>query len=180
MIRLLQVVSFACALVLPHMAAAQSAATRPLTLGLSGGLSIPSGDFADGLESGFNVTAHVNFRPAMWTSARFRGDVSFDRWDVEASDITTRSIGVTGNIVYDFPVPSTAMIRPYVLGGAGVFNGKASAPLAESTTDVGVQAGGGLSFLLAGFSTFAELKLVNVFSEGTSTRWIPLTFGVRF
>jgi hypothetical protein len=43
-----------------------------------------------------------------------------------------------------------------------------------------VQGGAGLAFQLSGFSTFVEGRLVNVFSDNTSIRYVPITFGVRF
>jgi hypothetical protein len=76
-------------------------------------------------------------------------------------------------------------VAPYILGGVGMFNGKASAgsstySVSASSTDLGIQAGGGIEFKLSGFSTFAEAKFVNVFGDGSSSSWIPITFGVRF
>ena len=40
-------------------AVAQDAAVRPMTFGVSGGLSLPIGDFGDGVKSGFNAGAHL-------------------------------------------------------------------------------------------------------------------------
>jgi opacity protein-like surface antigen len=156
---------------------------------VSGGLSLPMGDFGEGLSSGFNVTGHVYYKPASLKSLRLRGDVSFDRFDADGVDGSFRSLGFAGNVVYDFPTQSSSMVKPYVLGGLGIYNGNSSVKvstgagnfaLSGSDTNLGLQVGGGITFQLSGFSTFAEAKLVNVFTEGASARFIPITFGVRF
>lgn len=178
----------ACALIAAIAApAALSAQTadKPVTFGVSSGLSLPMGDFSEGLNSGYNITGHVYFKPAALKSLRLRGDVSFDRFSYDGTDDSFRSLGFVGNVVYDFPTPSSSMVKPYVLGGLGLFNGKTSVDLgalegSRSDTNLGIQVGGGLAFQLSGFSTFAEAKLVNVFSDGESARFIPITFGVRF
>ncbi len=50
----------------------------------------------------------------------------------------------------------------------------------DSSNDLGIAVGGGVEFRLAGFSTFAEARVVNVFGDNDSSRWIPVTFGIRF
>ena len=42
--------------------------------------------------------------------------------------------------------------------------------------DVGVNTGAGVSFGLAGFGAFAEIRFHNIMSDGGSTRFIPITF----
>ncbi len=178
----------ACALIAASAApAVLSAQTtdQPVSFGVSGGLSLPMGDLGDVAKSGYNITGHAYFKPASLSSVRLRGDVSFDRFDYEGADATTRLLGLAGNAIYDFPAPSTSIVRPYLLGGVGLSNTRTSTKagrieVAGSDTNLGLQVGGGLTFQLSGFSTFAEAKLVSVFTDGQSTRYIPVTFGVRF
>lgn len=169
------------ALAAPAALSAQATTTdKPVSLGISGGLSLPNGEYTEGLESGYSLAGHVYFKPATLTSVRFRGDVSFDKWNAEVENAGSfRSLGFVANALFDFPTSGTSMTRPYLLGGLGAFNSKASEG-DESETNLGLQVGGGLTFQLSGFSTFAEAKFVNVFTEGTSLRYIPITFGVRF
>jgi len=176
----------ACALIAAIAApAALSAQTvdKTVSFGVSGGLSLPMGDLGDVASSGYNITGHVFFKPSALQAVRLRADVSFDRWDykdVVVFDGSTRSLGFVGNVVYDFPMESsTSIMRPYVLGGLGIYNGKNS-DTDETDTNLGIQFGGGLNFQLSGFSTFAEAKFVNVFGDGGSARYVPVTFGVRF
>jgi opacity protein-like surface antigen len=178
----------ACALIAAIAApAALSAQTsdKPVTFGVSGGLSLPLGDGSEEVNTGYNITGHLFYKPATLKSLRLRADVSFDRWDYDGIDANTRALGVTGNVVYDFPSSSTSMVRPYLIGGVGLYNSKASVDIgviegSTSDTNLGLQVGGGLTFQLSGFSTFAEAKFVNVLTEGGSTRFAPITFGVRF
>lgn len=182
--RALRACALIAAIAAPAALSAQST-DKPITFGVSGGLSLPMGDFGEARNSGYNITGHVYLKPASLASVRLRGDVAYDRWDVDGFDASTRSIAFAANAVYDFPAQSTSIMRPYVLGGLGLFSLKTSATSGGFTnrsgdTNLGLQVGGGLSFQLSGFSTFAEAKLVNVFTDGQSTRYVPITFGVRF
>ncbi len=186
--RTFRLLGLAVALAAPAALTAQVATTRQITFGASAGLSMPTGDLGESSDAGYTVAGHVFYRPATIQALRFRGDVSFDRWGVknadEGADASRRSFGFVANALYDFASSSESGIRPYVLGGLGLYNSKTSVEVAGvdvsgSATDVGIQVGGGLSFQLSGFSTFAEAKYVNVFSDG-SISWVPITFGVRF
>lgn len=183
--RSLRVIGLAALVALPAMASAQEG--RPVSFGVSGGLSLPIGDLGDGYDAGFNVTGHVAFKPASFTNLSFRGDVSFDRWgNKQLDDASTQVLGVTANALYAFPQTSPGVVRPYVLGGVGFFNSKSTGTISgvkiegSSSTDLGVQAGAGVNFQLSGFSTFVEAKFVNVFGDGNSVSWIPITFGFKF
>ncbi len=187
MTRALRLVGLAAALAAPALVSAQAAAAdKPLSFGVSGGLSMPMGDLGDVANSGFTVGGHVFLKPASMNALRFRGDVAYDKWGVKdaGGDADLRSLSFVANALYDFPSQST--IRPYVIGGLGLYNSKAIINLGQTTgstpssTDFGLQVGGGLTFKLSGFDTFAEAKFVNVFSDGSSTTWLPITFGVRF
>lgn len=184
MTRALRALAIAAAVVAPAALSAQTADT-PVTFGVSGGLSLPIGDSSDGLNSGYSIAGHVYFKPASLQAIRLRGDVSFDRWEVDGFNANTRSLAIVGNAVYDFPAQSSSMVRPYVLGGFGLFSVRTSADSgpfqqASGDTNLGLQVGGGLTFHLSGFSTFAEAKFGNVFGDGGSLRYVPITFGVRF
>ncbi len=183
--RSLRVIGLAALVALPAMASAQE--SRPVSFGVSGGLSLPVGDLGDGYDSGFNITGHIAYKPASFTNLSFRGDVSFDKWGNKTlDDVSTRMLGVTANAVYAFPQTTPGVVRPYVLGGVGFFNGKSTGTVAgqnlgdDSSTDIGAQVGAGVNFQLSGFATFVEAKFVNVFGDGSSLSFIPITFGIKF
>jgi opacity protein-like surface antigen len=185
--RSLRLIGLAAFLAIPAMTSAQET-TRPVSFGLSGGLSLPMGDIGDAYDSGFNVTGHVMFRPGSFTNLSFRGDVNFDRFGSKLlDDVSLRLIGGTVNAVYAFPQATPGMIRPYVLAGVGMQNSKVNGSVAgvnldlsTSSTDIHAQGGAGVNFQLSGFTTFVEAKFVNVFGDGSSSTYIPITFGFRF
>lgn len=183
--RSLRLFSVVLSLAVPVLLSAQDTA-RPVSFGFSGGLSIPTGDLGDGADAGYVFAGHVFFKPSAIQALRLRADVSLDRWslknDGNGSNASTRSVGVVANALFDFATNGTSTVKPYVLVGLGLYNNKSSAAETsngEGATDVGVQVGGGMEFQLAGFSTFAEAKYVNAFSE-RRVSWIPISFGVRF
>jgi len=179
--RFTKFVAVAALTMTPAMVSAQSSAVG---FGLSGGLSVPTGDLGDAVDAGYSIAGHVFLKPASTKNLRFRGDVSFDRWAYKGNiDGNSRVLGFVGNAILD--LSSSGGVKPYVLGGLGAYNGKSttevsSVNVSSSSTDVGIQVGGGLNFQLSGFSTFLEVKYVNIFTENNSTGFIPITFGVRF
>ncbi|MES2522822.1 MAG: hypothetical protein V4617_09010 [Gemmatimonadota bacterium] len=184
--RSLRLIGLAALVALPAAVSAQES-TRPVSFGVSGGLSLPVGDFGEGFDSGFNITGHVAFKPATFTNLSFRGDVGYDRFAAKnLDDVNFRMISVTGNAIYAFPQATPGIVRPYVLGGVGGYNGKTTGTVLgqdiddSGSTEVGIQGGGGINFQLSGFATFIEAKYVNIFSDGNSTGFIPITFGIRF
>lgn len=174
-------VAVAALMMTPAMVSAQSSAVG---FGVSGGLSVPTGNLGDDVDAGYSIAGHVFLKPSSMKSLRFRGDVSYDRFSYKstiAGDYS--SLGFVGNALID--LTTNGGVKPYVLGGLGAFNGKSSRDagavnVSVSSTDVGIQVGGGLNFQLSGFSTFLEAKYVNVFTENNSTGYIPITFGIRF
>lgn len=170
---------------LPMVAQAQS--TRTVSVGVSGGMSVPMGDLSDSFDAGYNVAGHVYFKPSTMKLA-LRGDVSYDSWKGKGSnsvvDAKLSALGITGNGIF-YVGESTASMRPYLLVGGGMYRTKSTTTVANiesssTSTDPGIQGGLGLSFNLSGFNTFLEAKYVNVFGDNDSYNFVPISFGVRF
>lgn len=183
MFRSLRMLSVAALVSAPTFLAAQQN-TRSIQIGASGGLSLPIGSLGDGVKSGYVIAGHVYYQPSGFKSLGYRADVSLDKWSAKVSGLDLRSLGLVANAIFHLPSSTASMVHPYALGGVGIFNNKTSGnslgiTYSATSSDVGVQVGGGIDFALSGFSTFAEAKFVNVFSKG-GTRWIPVSFGVRF
>ena len=191
-IRAIRAIRALCAVgtfaLVPAVVGAQDA--RPISVGVMGGLSLPMGDLADGVESGYNITGNIYFRPGT-SRLTFRGDVGYESFSAKGSNniagIDLNVLSVTGNVM--FPLGSMVAeggIRPYLIGGGGLYRtqsegtGVASGAESEASNDLGIAVGGGVEFKLAGFTTFGEARFVNVFRDGASSRWIPITFGIRF
>ena len=163
--------------------------SKPISFGVMGGLSLPMGDFGDAYDSGYNITGNVYLTPS-GQRFRLRGDIGYENFggqsigSVASSDFSVLSF--TGNLV--FPLGTSdgeGSIRPYVIGGGGLYRGSSTIEVvgvsrSESDTNFGIAVGGGFEFQLSGFTTFAEARFTNVFSDGDSARWIPITFGIRF
>lgn len=185
----------ALAAALPSVTSAQATSSKPISVGVMAGASVPIGDLGDGVGTGFNVGGHILLAPSSMSMLAFRGDVTYDRWNFKSIagqtvDANSSVLGVMGNVI--LRSGSAMAIKPYAIGGLGLLSGKTSGKLGNISYDsdrdnnFGVQAGGGLEFALSGFTTFVEAKFVNAFggkdSEGNrqNANWIPITFGIRF
>jgi hypothetical protein len=73
---------------------------------------------------------------------------------------------------------NTGTVRPYVLGGVGLYN--LSCDGCESETKFGLNGGGGIEFGVGGFNTFVEARFHSVFTEDVKTNLVPVVFGLRF
>ena len=80
----------------------------------------------------------------------------------------------TGNVVYNFAVSEETRVRPYLIGGAGIY--------ADGGTDLGINAGGGVSFPLGNTPArlFAEARFHAIFAEGNTITQLPITVGLMF
>lgn len=185
--RVLKLVGFAGALaLLPAIAGAQDA--RTISFGVMGGLSLPMGDLADGVESGYNITGSVYMPLA--GKLKLRGDVGYESFAGKGSNniagFDFNVLSVTGNVIFPLGMErAEGGIRPYLIGGGGLYRGTIKDNIvgisdSESSNDLGINVGGGFEFKLSGFTTFAEARFVNVFGEDDSSNWIPITFGIRF
>lgn len=181
--RMIGVFGLTALMLVPSIVSAQKRA--PVGFGLSGGLSMPMGDFGDSADMGYVIGGQIWLLPA--ATIGFRADVNYDSWDLKKSatfssaKVTFRSISGAANVVIRPTASSKSMLKPYLIAGGGMFNTQASSSSQSSAskTNAGIQAGGGIELKLSGFSTFIEGKYVNVFTDVRNTNWIPVTFGVR-
>jgi hypothetical protein len=155
-------------------AASAQSGTTPVSFGISGGPSLPT---SDGLNSGFQVAGHLGFR-SRTSPLGVRFDVLYDNWDVEGTSIDLRALGGTANLMFHLPSTSTA-VRPYLSGGIGVYNLKASRG-GDGETNAGLNAGVGLDFPMSGIIPFAEVRFHSIFTDEEKTNFVPIVFGIRF
>jgi hypothetical protein len=157
------------------------AQARP-SISVSGGASIPTGDLGDVEQTGWNANIGVGFRPAlspvgvrvegMWHELDGEGTLLGDAPDY-------RVLGFTANLVYELPGLG---VRPYLIGGGGLYNHKLDLDGADSENDFGLNGGIGIRVPLTGFDTFLEARFHNVFDAilGESAQFVPITFGIAF
>ena len=165
------------------MAGAGSLSAQGVRFGVGGGLLLPMGDYKNGDKMGFLVGADGTY----WLTGNqigIRVDASYSQTS-EKSGVTphkTKMIGGMGEIVYAF-MTSADQIRPYVFGGAGMFNIKLSAAGGDtSTTKFGFGGGAGLAFKVGAGSTrvFVEGRYTSVKAYGTTLPFLGVKAGLRF
>lgn len=170
----------AAALGLAGSAHAQGAA-RPISFGVSGGISLPSGAAGDELQSGFNANALVEARQAAGPLG-FRAEVGYNRFAFDAGDASYRLISGVANGIFRVGTASGGPVAPYVIAGVGVYNGQISDAQFEtdSETKLGINGGVGIDIPLSGIATFIEARYHTIFTEGDRVNFIPITVGIRF
>lgn len=150
---------------------------RRASIGVAAGATVPVGDLGDATSTGFHVLGTLAISGTATSPLGFRIDGMYNDLSGKSSGPDVKVWTVNGNLVYAFPGGMTA--TPYIIAGAGYYNSKAEGA-DEGVGDLGINAGIGARFALSGFSTFAEVRYHNVFSDPDSFQFIPLTFGILF
>lgn len=156
----------------------------PVKFGIGGGATIPLGSTGDVVKTGWNGMALVQFKPAT-SPVGFQIDGNYQQLKNQpiVGAGKQQLVNGTANVVYSFPVAAATKVRPYLIGGGGVYNMKDKPDVGQSLgsfTKFGINAGAGFDFALPGATLFLEGRFHNVFTEGTSTKFIPITLGVKF
>lgn len=152
-------------------------------VGVSAGVSIPTGDFGKDFKSGYSVNGLFGFTVPT-APVGFRAEVGYNSWDgksAAASGVTASSISGTANVVLQ--VPGMIAAKPYLIGGLGYHRMKLDfgSTLGNSTENkMGWNVGGGLNFGLGTLATMLEARYITVNTSGGSTHYVPVTFGIMF
>jgi hypothetical protein len=191
----------ACATALTaRSAAAQLGGVNPFSFGVTGGASLPVGDFADAVNTGYNVGAFVGVRvPTSPVSFRLEG--GYERYELKGGTIDDEDIGPVSasgnvrifsgvaNVVLSFAGGGASPVAPYLIGGVGLYNiggsvrfsaGGVSQTESGSETEFGLNGGLGVNLPLSGIGAFGEVRFQTIFTEGGRTTMIPIKVGIRF
>lgn len=193
-------------------AAAQSLDTRTTMFTLGAGVSFPQGDALDDTNTGVAVIGGLTFRPAT-LPATFRLEAMYTRFgfdevtisDPEGSLSFDGSVGIVAGTINAIvgPAASPSGLRPYVIGGVGVYNvnqdfdiefsggeGGGAISGSEDETAFGLNGGAGLDFPLGRLRGFIEARYHFVFTDfpdletgedgGRRASFVPVVFGLRF
>jgi hypothetical protein len=181
------------------MAGAQGTSLiKPISIGISGGVSIPMEDLSNGssdgfsgVNTGYNVTGSLGVGlPVLPFS--LRGDVSYNGFGsknamfAEGSggfNADVRVISVTANVVFPIKLPvPTPVLEPYLIGGIGDYNVRFSptAGGSASSSDFGFNLGAGVKVPLIVFDAFVEARYHHVNQSNGSLAFVPITVGVMF
>ena len=171
-------------------------AGKMVQFGLGGGVSVPVGNAQDALKEGFHVRGFVKVRPPAFPVS-LRGALGYQKFGLDASQLPTGTEG-TGNILSGLGGisigKSVGPLRPYVTASLGAFRIESTVDqngneTSAHETKFGIDAGVGLEFKLLSLKGFVEGRLENVYTdqgfdssllESTSTRIVPVTFGLMF
>jgi len=168
-----RIIPAAFAVVALVFAAQPAAAQNPMTIGISGGVSLPLSDLSDTHETGWNVTGGIGFgMPASNLGFRFEG--FYNSFNAETGSGDLRIAGGAVNALYNL---STGGIRLYVINGVGAYNQRVTG--SASSTDFGINAGAGIKFALGALNTYVEARLHSV-SGDPQRQFVPIVFGVEF
>ena len=167
------------------IAGAGSLSAQGVRFGIGGGLVMPTGDYKTADKMGFLIGADATYW-LMGAPVGIRLDAQYSQTSHKNGvDGNSKIIGGLAEVVYAFGTDK-AQIRPYILGGIGMFNVKVTVPSASfdtSVTKVGFGGGAGLAFKMGAGGTrfFVEGKFVTVSTGGGSnTTFLPIRAGFRF
>ena len=190
---ILGVVAVAAIALVPAVSHAQrtnrAQPTKAYTFSIGAGLSVPTGDMGDATKTGFNVQGAVAHKLGA-SPAWLRGELAFHRFgsqDLGGANGHASELGALANIGYSFP--TTSSIRPYVLGGLGLYSQKytieaSGASLSQSESDIGFNGGLGVAFRMGGRSASVEARYHSVNGGdkmgNQSSTFVPVTFSMSF
>jgi opacity protein-like surface antigen len=149
-------------------------------VGLGGGLSIPTGNFADYAKTGWlgQVVAGIT-GPNGRIGGRVDGYFLKHTYDA-VDDASVRFLGANADLVVA-PGAMDAKVRPYLPGGIGIANGKEKIGSVESDgeTKFSFNAGAGLMVKAgARMSLYVEGRWMSVRTDD-AINMIPITVGLR-
>jgi opacity protein-like surface antigen len=159
-----------------------------LSLGLGAGAVVPTGSMSDLNSTGWTGQASLRLKPAV-SPLGFQVDASYARLGLATDAVDGHSQMLTGTANAVFAFPSAGVVRPYLIGGVGLYNMKITVEDASgSDTKFGGNAGAGFDLKLGSASLYAEGRFHAIFSgavdaetlEETTAYMIPLTVGLRW
>jgi hypothetical protein len=159
---------------------AQAQSTTGVHFNVAAGLTLPTSDFGDRNNSGFNAIVGIGMsQPA--SSLGFRAEGIYNEFDQKGGGDKSHAGGITGNVTYDLIAPSrTQTSTVYLIGGIGYYSTKE--PFAgfnvESQSNIGYNIGGGFKFPLSGMSAYIEARWHTV--QNADVSFIPISFGLVF
>ena len=147
---------------------------------IAAGAAVPVGSTAKVSKVGYNATLGLGIKPPL-APIGLRIEGALNQMDAKVSaGGSSRIMAGIANVTLSgagMPIP-----MGYLIGGVGMYNFSVTGTPVKpaSQTKVGFNIGAGLNFPLTGFSTFLEARLHYISTSGTSVKFIPITFGLKF
>jgi opacity protein-like surface antigen len=172
---------------------AQAQVSNPLKFTVFAGGSLPTGDLKDGVNTGYNVGAALDYHvPISPFGVRVEGIYSSfgAKDDGGVEDASISDLGANLNAVLWLPNAGSPM-RVYVTGGPSYSRLKVNVSdsgldLSVSENKWGFNVGGGLDFALGSLSTRLDVRYRRFSTsddetgESSAIQYIPISFGITF
>lgn len=183
--------TLAAAVLVACTATGAAAQERTVNVGIGGGMAVPTGDFAEGLDlaPGFTGIAYVGWQPRFQPlGLRFEADVARNNVEItrlsEVIEENITQIGGAANVV--LTISNDGNFRPYAIGGVGAYNVRYGNRFRDiedqpNETRLGLNGGVGAKFRLGALNAFLETRYKSVFLQNDrKLNTIPIIFGFEF
>jgi hypothetical protein len=152
-------------------------AQRAVSLVVAGGVSLPVGNFAEGVGTGWHAGAGLLLSSPMQPIS-LRVDATRHQFEFDAATGNQAIISGTLNLLYRLPSAGKPL-APYLSGGAGAYHASCGGDATcDSATHFGWNVGAGSRMVIVGLRTFIEARYHTVVQSGTNARFIPITVGI--
>ena len=159
-------------------------AQRPVSIGIAGGASIPSGNLRDGVETGWHGLATIAVSTLMQPLG-LRIDIAYNRFafsdDATAlADEYQSTASATLNFTYRLPMTNSPM-SPYLISGLGAYRSECSLETGcEPGTRYGWNVGLGTKVFVLGLRSFLEARYHRTEIGDTDVQYFTPTLGILF
>ncbi len=179
-VRALRGLAAASVLVVAVASTADAQAATKGRFSVSGGLSLPMGDFADGAGLGFVLGANYQAKINDKLEFRFTGDFGRYGGEDDFGIDNTTMFGAMANLIV--PINTTSALKPYLLGGLGFYSWEVEGTGGGSVdgSDLAFNVGVGYNFNWGSRSMFTELRFVSLQTDPDAANFLPITIGMRF
>lgn len=162
----------------------------PVRLGVNVGAVAPVAKTSNGLDPGWMAGALLDIRtPRLPVGLRVNGSYMQLPPNTAAGSGSFKLWG--GDLDVLLQIPGRLPLRPYAMLGAGGYHVKneiaptatvitGTAPAVRSSDNFAVNGGLGLHSNLGPLGAFLEARYLWIFTHGTNTRIIPISFGLSF
>jgi len=162
----------------PRVSHAQLGLVKPFSIGVAGGVTQPMSDLSDASDMGYNGTVALGINlPFIPVGLRFDG--AYNQFGQKSGGPKLHIMSATGNVVWKLP---SIGVSPYLIGGAGLYipTVEVSGLPSASENHFGWNAGAGVTLPLTIVKAFVEARYNSISVNGSTTNFVPLTFGIMF